>query len=45
MFYLNTIDQLLPFVEQLDQFEVCPIGTSNWNTNAGGVPKFKVEFK
>ena len=37
MFYLSTI-------EQLDQLEVC-LPHSNWNTNTGGIPKFKVEFK
>ena len=41
MFYLNTIEQLFLFVEQLDQLEVW----NNWNTNSGGIPKFKVEFK
>ena len=43
MLYLNTIDQLFLFVEQLDQLEVCqPYSRlSNWNTNAGGIPKFK----
>ena len=43
MFYLNTIEQLFLFVEQLDQLEVCL--PSSWNTNTGGTPKFKVEFK
>ena len=34
MFYLNTIEQLLLFVEQLDQLEDClPYSTSNWNIN------------
>ena len=45
MFYLNTIEQLFLSVEQLDQIEVCLIVDSNWNTNTGGIPKFKVEFK
>ena len=31
MFYLNSIEQLFFFVEQLDQLEVCL--PSNWNTN------------
>ena len=43
MFYLNTIEQLLLFVKQLDQLEVCL--PSNWNTKTGGIQKFKVKFK
>ena len=48
MFYLNTIEQLFLFVEQKDQLEVylpysrLLIGIP---INAGGIPKFKVEFK
>ena len=46
MFYLNSIEQLFLSVEQLDQLEVCvPYSRLNWNTNTGGIPKFKVEFK
>ena len=45
MFYLNTIEQLFLFVEQLDLLEVYLITDFNWNTNTGGIPKFKVEFK
>ena len=51
MFYLNTIEQLFLFVEQLDQLdqlEVC-LSYSRLLTKiptlAGGIPKFKVEFK
>ena len=43
MFYLNTIEKFFLFVEQKDQLEVCL--PYNWNTNTGGIPKFKVEFK
>ena len=47
MFYLNTIKQLFLLVEQLDKLEVCLPNNqpTNWNTNNGGIPKFKVEFK
>ena len=48
MLYLNAIEQLFLFVEQLDQLEVClPYSTRllTGNTNTGGIPKFKVEFK
>ena len=49
MFYLNTIEQLFLFVEQIDQLEVClpcsrlPAGIPI--LVAVGIPKFKVEFK
>ena len=49
MFYLNTIEQLFLFVEQLDQSEVClPYSRLLAGISilaAGGIPKFKVEFK
>ena len=46
MFYLNTIEQLFRFVEQLFLLEVClRYRISSWNTNTGGIPKFMVEFK
>ena len=44
MFYLNTIEQVFLFVEQLSSLSTLQ-QTSNWNTNTGGIPKFKVEFK
>ena len=43
MFYLNTIVPLFLFVEQLDQLDVCL--STDWNTNTGSIPKFKVEFR
>ena len=49
MFYLNTVEQLFLFVEQLDHLEVClphtRLLTCNWNTITGSIPKLKVEFK
>jgi len=47
LFYLNTIEHLFLFVEQLDQLEVClPYSRLLAGiTNIGGIPKFKVEFK
>ena len=44
MFYLNTIEQLFLFVEQLGQLEVflpySRLLAHSWNTNTGGNPKF-----
>ena len=41
VFYLNTIEQLFLFVEQLDQSEVY----LPYSRLLSGIPKFKVEFK
>ena len=42
MIYLNTIEQLFFFVENLDQLEVCLPDSRllTGNTNNGGIPKF-----
>ena len=51
MFYLNTIEQLFLFVEQLDQLEVCLpdsrllTGIPIQDTNTVSIAIFKVEFK
>ena len=47
MFYLNTIEQLIFFVDQLDQLEVClPYGRLLTGIPiSGSIPKFKVELK
>ena len=48
MFYLDTIEQLFLFVEQLDQLKVCLTYSrllTGISTINDGIPKFKVEFK
>ena len=45
MFYLNTIEQLSLFVEQLDQLVVYLPYSNILTGNTGCIPKFTVKFK